>query len=405
MKKILILAIALFVGAHTDAQTLFSSAIYEMDSLDNSPPCSVCSHWAFSRDSSKLYRYNVVSLVWEEFLSGSSTNVNNPTVEVFDTDLVFTSSKYYQSFSATDTLEFTADTTEGVYGAYTVARVDFDTVPILFNGTAFDTVQFYNIASGDTLTGVHMIYFENTPYGVAVSVPTNNRTTQDTIPIGGGGGSPALAKAGGLVEFDGLLDLTDIGDTIKWIDQINGVIAKNPTAASKPANVTSGVVFTPVATGDYLELDSSIVFDGDISMTIAWNCANNLRPFGSIIGQVGDASSFDLARKRWDGGITAFQDVNITTPGDSLQLGAEVVQISCVSGTSTCEVWLNNSSIGTDTYTVSTPQLYDIIGAFNETGEVTPGTIYYISAHDSAYTTQEQQDFFNYVNDRFSLGL
>lgn len=335
-----------------------------------------------------------------------SSNLARPVVETLDTALSFTYTKYYSVYSASSDLTFTADTTNGKYGAYTIARIDFDTVPVTFSGTAFDSVQFYNIASGDTLIGIHMVYFENTPYGVAVSVPTNNRTTQDTITGGGGGGgSPALEKSGGLVEFDGLLDLTDIGDTIKWIDQINGVIAKNPTAASKPANVASGVVFTPLATGDYLELDSSIVFDGDISMTIAWNVANEVRPFASIIGQVGDATSFDMARKRWDGGITAFQDVNITTPGDSLQLGPEVVQISCVSGSSTCEVWINNVSIGTDTYTVSTPQLYDMIGAFNETGEATPGTIYYISAHDSAYTTQEQQDFFDYVNTRFSLGL
>ena len=67
MKKIKLLIIALLAAWSVNGQTLFTSGIYEQDSLFSSAPCSACSHWAYSRDSSALYRYNTVDLSWQRF--------------------------------------------------------------------------------------------------------------------------------------------------------------------------------------------------------------------------------------------------------------------------------------------------------------------------------------------------
>ena len=69
MKKIKLLIIGLLAVWSVNGQTLFTSGIYEQDSLFSSAPCSACSHWAYSRDSSALYRYNTVAAAWERYLN------------------------------------------------------------------------------------------------------------------------------------------------------------------------------------------------------------------------------------------------------------------------------------------------------------------------------------------------
>ena len=69
MKKIKLLIIGLLAVWSVNGQTLFTSGIYEQNSLFSSAPCSACSHWAYSRDSSALYRYNTVAAAWERYLN------------------------------------------------------------------------------------------------------------------------------------------------------------------------------------------------------------------------------------------------------------------------------------------------------------------------------------------------
>jgi len=69
MKKIKLLILGLVAAWSVSGQTLFTSGIYEQDSLFSSAPCSSCSHWAYSRDSSALFRYNTISAEWQRYLN------------------------------------------------------------------------------------------------------------------------------------------------------------------------------------------------------------------------------------------------------------------------------------------------------------------------------------------------
>lgn len=387
-----------------NSQTLFTSGIYEQDSLLNSAPCSVCAHWAFSRDSSKLYRYNTVSLKWEEFLSGGAS-VNNPTVETFDTALVFTSSKYYQSYTATDSVTFTADTLNGIYGSYIVARVDFDTVPLLFSGTAFDSVQFYNIASGDTLTGVHMIYFENTPYGVAVSVPTN-QSIIDEEPIDE---SSVADQIGNLaIEWDALFGLDITGTTTTWTDRKSSTVATNPSAGTQPTlnGSSNGLTFSGSGASspyDWLTFGAtpiSISSGNAHTWTIALNPATTDDNF--FIGYDSSVSGNAYLALRNAGNVT-YTGASATIP-TTQTTGNQLFQLVC-DGTN-CSYYKDNVLIGSASQNANLSTFTSIGNWFNDTTtQRFDGDIYYISLHSKALDTTERTQMFNDLNTRFSLGL
>lgn len=112
--------------------------------------------------------YGVAKYNAREIISDPLTNV------AFSDTLTFSYNRYLAPYTATDSITFTVDTTGQRYGAWTIAKIDFDTVgyAVIFEAPAFDTIQAYNIVSGRRITGEQVIYFENTPYGVAISMPT-----------------------------------------------------------------------------------------------------------------------------------------------------------------------------------------------------------------------------------------
>ena len=319
-----------------------------------------------------------------------------PDLIAFNDTLSFENDTYYQAFSQTDTIRFNVDTLNSVYSNWTVARIDANGDPIYFEGAHWDSVQFYNIASGDTLSGVHMLYFEYSPWGTLVSVPTNSRTTQDTLE--GGNNSPAQSIPGLLAEFDGQTELSEDGTTTTWVDQsLFGRVAENTDPARQPIVAGAGPDFDQ----DALVFTPSLTATTDFSITFAFS-PDNASVDHMVLGKTGSGGNYIMYR---NSSITSnnlhYRTALWTVP--VLTASAHIVQIICTGGS--CEGFVDGTCYGSTTAPALTD--YDVLGDFQDAGSVqsTRGIIHYMSIHSAAYSTQQRTDLYDYINNRFSLGL
>ncbi|MGH1365813.1 MAG: hypothetical protein ACRBF0_19800 [Calditrichia bacterium] len=334
-----------------------------------------------------------------------SSNLSRPVVETLDTSLSFTYTKYYTNYSANTDITFTADTTGGKYGAYTIARIDFDSVSINFIGAAFDSVQFYNIASGDTLHGIHMIYFEHTPYGVAVSVPTNTTTIKQEE----SGGQSIADQIGNLsIEWDGLVGLDITGTTTTWTDRKSSVAASNPTSGTQPTlNLSSnGLTFSGSGVSspyDWLTFGASPITVAS-SNAHTWTIAINptVADDNFMIGYDSGASGNAYLALRGAGNAT-YVGASATIP-TTLTTGNQVFQLVC-DGTN-CSYYKDNVLIGSAAQNTTALTFSSIGNWFTDTtNQRFDGDMYYISLHSKALNGTERTQMFDYLNSRFSLGL
>jgi len=95
--------------------------------------------------------------------------------------ITYDSSFYFDQYTATDTIAHVVDTTDQILGSYTVAQIDFGAGQVFMVPDGADLNQIYGVNSGDTLVGIHTIYYENTPYGTVVSIPTTLPEYYDDI--------------------------------------------------------------------------------------------------------------------------------------------------------------------------------------------------------------------------------
>jgi hypothetical protein len=340
--------------------------------------------------------------------TGSGGLATVDTAESFTTELAFFENREIGPYQVAGNVTFSVNDSAAVVGAFTTYRMNFGAdslYSVSFSGSEFDSVQQYNINSGDTLTGIHILDFWYTRWGVAVNVPTNgagfSETTQDTV--ANPTSNPFQEKSGLLVEFDGFYGRSTSSDTIIWASNegsptnraVSTDLSKKPSYSGTP-----GMTFAN--NGAFLDLDTNFSpSSGNVAVTIAWNAAATTAN-NDFFGQNTDVASFDFHRNGSVSNIFYAWGGISMTPG-VLDVGPEIIQLSCNSGT--CELWMDGVSKGTDSTGMS-DTVITILGSLNKTGSTgVNGTIYHIAVHDNPYTAQERSDAFDYVNDRYSMGL
>lgn len=345
-------------------------------------------------DSITNHRSDINSVL--DSILAHRTDIDNIDVDIpatgytaFNDTLRFTASNYYQTFLATDSIQMTVDTAGQRWGEYTIARVNFGSGQVLMlPSPAFDTLQMYKVASGVYLSGVHMIYFENTPYGVAVSIPTNDSIQYLTT-------NPAAGIDGYTAEWDGKLGVT-VNDTITtWVDQASSKSAANTTASSQPTWDGSKVTFD--ALDDMQFSAGAITTSGAHTWTIAVNQASNKDHI--LLGYT--SSGFIMQRSA--GNNTFLYNIGGLSFTSAHSTGNHIYQI-VYDGTTTTTLYVDGVSAGTDSAPAS--RTFDMIGnRLPYGGQGLDGDVYYISYHTSAMDVGERTSMFNYINERFALGL
>jgi hypothetical protein len=219
--------------------------------------------------------------------------------------------------------------------------------------------------------------------------------------------NPVPLKSGGMCEYDGKKGFYSSDSLVLWIDQINGdtMYWTYTFGMAKPSIKGDGFYnrfFNYDAAG--LKCTNAYVYDGNWSFTVA---TTYLDPYDTddILGYDSIETFEVLRRVKNSDNLLFFDEIYDLETSNTHVLKAEILQISCEN--EQCAVYLDGEYVNTFTVLAGPSTKINMIGkrTTNLINVGFNGYIHYISMHDSPYTEQEQKQIFNYVNQRFNMGL
>jgi hypothetical protein len=327
--------------------------------------------------------------------AGGLTSID--TAEVFATTLTFDENKQIGPYTVSGNVTFTVDETGAMPGAFSTIRMNFgpdSLYTINFSGSEFDSVQFFNIASGDTLVGYHIVGFEYTKWGVAVYVPTNQTTSSQTVVDEGGGGTLSVVDSIGnlVLEFDSRENVDTTAGNFVWTDKKNGVIAQNAGLGTPTWDGTNAIF-----TADALKMDSTFTLSGAYTIGFAGDQDNT--GDNTIFGDTSTAN-FGYILLRPSTIITNIAN-GITTYTNNT--GNLTFMVVCDGDD--CTFYKDNVEFETGSQTPAT--VFTWLGEWfsHANGDKWDGNWNHFFFSKKTYSTAERNRWFNWVNSEFSLGL
>jgi hypothetical protein len=342
----------------------------------------------------------------DDVSGGGLTTID--TNAIFATTLTFDKNKQIGTYTVSGNVTFTVDETGAVPGAFSTIRMNFgpdSLYSINFSGSEFDSVQFFNIASGDTLVGYHIVGFEYTKWGVAVYVPTNQTSgISETIDEGGGGSFVStLDSLGSLAfEFDSRFGVDTVGGTLTWTDRKNSVVAT--------ADSPYGGTWSPTIDGDTLtNSDNTVLLKMDSIFTVGSATAFTIGFAGSVSTADDNAILGDTATTNYLNILIRASSIVSTIfvsdiSGYTQTTGNHTFMLVCTGAS--CTFYEDNVLIGTKAQQTGDKTISWLLEWFSKTTfDGWSGKINQIFLSNKEFSTSDRNAWFDDVNADFNLGL